>query len=418
MLGRPILVLTTLVLAAFDSAQPVALAATCEQTAENLQRRYAQTPAYCSSDSAPGFLCSGVVLRGTEPAARDGLYNTWDADAPTRLNDAVSYAFLRSDANFKRLTKDHQSGYILYPIMELQAPKHRYEVLCAYPVDGGTAERSEAGCGTFAQAADPSIGRSCHTQGILDGRAWVTHYEQSTQGDNRNACGFAVNDALNQQAVSNFNAALQAMRNKRSLFFRESELRIKDWSASTPVAQLPIESFFYIAGNERGLANARLEQHRYFRQSNIWVPIIAVTLPQSRSAKAQFVCQSSDQAIAEGTPTPINEYVQLGEWIRRNDVGSEGVEWSLSLEPTPLGREQSTPQGYARMYAEIRRKYGNDYQWLQNDGGGMYRQLVCHLNIARDKDRYNLEPFRHDLSQEDSDNAGCNPVRILEQGKG
>lgn len=163
MLGRPILVLTTLVLAAFDSAQPVALAATCEQTAENLQRRYAQTPAYCSSDSAPGFLCSGVVLRGTEPAARDGLYNTWDADAPTRLNDAVSYAFLRSDANFKRLTKDHQSGYILYPIMELQAPKHRYEVLCAYPVDGGTAERSEAGCGTFARRRTLRlVGRAIH----------------------------------------------------------------------------------------------------------------------------------------------------------------------------------------------------------------------------------------------------------------
>ncbi|MNO02354.1 hypothetical protein D3C81_2227310 [compost metagenome] len=68
------------------------------------------------------------------------------------------------------------------------------------------------------------------------------------------------------------------------------------------------------------------------------------------------------------------------------------------------------------MYAELVRKYGADPRWSgAKYGGGMRRQLVCHLTHVskgqevRYKPVYNLEPSRPDVSHDQSLAQGCNP---------
>ncbi|MCE6983113.1 DUF2599 domain-containing protein, partial [Pseudomonas frederiksbergensis] len=88
-----------------------------------------------------------------------------------------------------------------------------------------------------------------------------------------------------------------------------------------------------------------------------------------------------------------SSYIQSASWIKRYDPGTEQDEWTLSLVPTPCGREIKADQTQA-FYDELVQKYGSDAEWQENDGGGMRRQLVCHLTTTRSKEMWNLEPFR------------------------
>ncbi|MCG6574738.1 DUF2599 domain-containing protein [Pseudomonas sp. AF32] len=114
--------------------------------------------------------------------------------------------------------------------------------------------------------------------------------------------------------------------------------------------------------------------------------------------------ENSPDARADGACT---QYIQSGTWVERYDPGTQKNEWSLAVIPTECGRNIDSAQTNAE-YAELVQKFGNDWQWKNNDGGGMRRQLVCHLVVARSKIPWNLEPYRPDVSQEVSINNGCN----------
>ncbi|TWC13408.1 MULTISPECIES: DUF2599 domain-containing protein [unclassified Pseudomonas] len=101
------------------------------------------------------------------------------------------------------------------------------------------------------------------------------------------------------------------------------------------------------------------------------------------------------------------QYIASATWTLRDDPGTHKQEWSLSVIPTECGRGVNSNWTNAE-YAELVQKYGNDWQWKNNDGGGMRRQLVCHLFIARGKVPWNLEPYRPDVSHEESIQNGCN----------
>ena len=101
------------------------------------------------------------------------------------------------------------------------------------------------------------------------------------------------------------------------------------------------------------------------------------------------------------------QYIESASWIERYDPGTKKNEWSLSVIPTTCGRAIGPDQTNAE-YAELVQKFSGDWQWKNNDGGGMRRQLVCHLTIARSKTPWNLEPYRPDVTQEVSIQNGCN----------
>ncbi|URL58882.1 DUF2599 domain-containing protein [Luteibacter flocculans] len=91
-------------------------------------------------------------------------------------------------------------------------------------------------------------------------------------------------------------------------------------------------------------------------------------------------------------------------------------ETSLRIVPTACGRRIG-PSDTPHMFYEIVKLYGDPEQFGSGprpsdrwkNVKGMINQLTCHLRIARDKDEWNLEPYRPWVGDDATDNAGCNP---------
>ena len=85
-------------------------------------------------------------------------------------------------------------------------------------------------------------------------------------------------------------------------FHDHNELVIDAWPANLNPAELPIQSFFYVAsGSEAGgqaLANAQKDQKDYYNVTNgDFVPIVRITPPQSMSDDYDFHFRPEDQAV-------------------------------------------------------------------------------------------------------------------------
>ncbi|MDR6959086.1 hypothetical protein J2W43_003073 [Pseudomonas brassicacearum] len=370
------------------------------QVAFELQTLYNDTPVNCGSPSMPGFLCSGLIFRATIPSP---AYKSWAPSGPAIASGGFSFSYLRVDSEFKRLVRDENNGFIIFPPLYAPVGKQKVSVLCMFPVDGATNIRNENGCGVAQGATSNSD--LCHRQGIYTAQQW---YDKRVADNfsNVNQCGFNVRDEADEKATSSFNESIKAMSldATRSLN-QQNEMRLAttSWDASKP-ATLPIRAFFYLPG---GLADAQYDQKEYFAAANVLVPVIAMTLPGSRAEDATFTFSADDQAIKMADP--LDGYIKYARWIKRYDPGSKKEEWSLSVVPTDKGREARAESTEA-VYAELLKRYGDDPRWVNNDGGGMRRQLVCHLVISRYKPEWNMEPFRPNVSHDSAVAAGCNPI--------
>ncbi|MFJ5299618.1 DUF2599 domain-containing protein [Pseudomonas sp. NPDC088368] len=394
-------------LVALAMQAPYVLAASCADTAKALTAQYNDTRDNCGKNTSPAFLCNGVIFRATVPSDD---YSSWDPSPNSVKSGGTSFSYLRKDAKFSRLVRYENNGYILFPVQNVPPGKSTYNVLCAFPMDGGTDAREDKGCGAWTGSKPSGQGAPCYSQQpnrITTGQEWADHYKAFVNGDNRRECGFDVRDNLNSYAVDNFNASLSAQRRTPEAFRKQNELRLDTWKSTTPAGELPIQAFFYLPEPTGGRDDAQFDQQRYYEKTGVWVPVIAMTLPSRLSDDATFKCNADDQAVAE-SGKPIDRYVKSATWVPRFDPGTGQNEWSLSVVLTDLGRKQSGSAGSDAVYAELVRKYKNDYQWKQNGGVGMRRQLVCHFVIARGKDEFNLEPFRPDATEAEAERAGCN----------
>ncbi|WP_353227033.1 DUF2599 domain-containing protein [Pseudomonas qingdaonensis] len=127
---------------------------------------------------------------------------------------------------------------------------------------------------------------------------------------------------------------------------------------------------------------------------------------QASSSELSSVDASPGEAAARARCT---RYFESGQWSYRYDPGIRKNAWTLELTPTYCGRRIRQDETNAA-YAELYKRYGSDWRWRLDNGGGMRRQLVCHLATARYKKTWNLEPFRPDVSHRVSVAAGCNPT--------
>ena len=59
------------------------------------------------------------------------------------------------------------------------------------------------------------------------------------------------------------------------------------------------------------------------------------------------------------------------------------------------------------VFAEVQAKFGATPQW--HNPAGMAAQLSCHIEIARHKAEWNLEPDRRADSPEQTRKEDCNP---------
>ncbi|WP_256588788.1 hypothetical protein [Pseudomonas sp. HMWF021] len=262
-------------------------AGTGPQIAAYLTEAYHNKLSMCRNNpSAPAFLCSGVMLRATQHSAQFHFWN------PNPTSTGVSFSYLRADAKFSRLVFGYNNGFILYPYFFKPVGKIEPQILCFFPVDGGTTHREQEGCG---QTPGIASSRPCQVQGITTAAQYITHYNQQPNKYGQ-LCGFDVRDDLNQAATTAFNEAIKAQGLGGTFAFNtQNEFRLAKWGQNLGTT-LPIEAVFYI--NDTGKAGAQYDQRDFKSQTGIWIPAIRITLPQTPTADVRFEFIAGDQAIS------------------------------------------------------------------------------------------------------------------------
>lgn len=263
--------------------------------ADQLRGWYNQTAANCGTATRPAFLCSGVMLRGT--ISRQS-YLPWDPSPGSITSGGVSFAWVRTDTNFKELPLNYNNGFIFYPVLNTPIGKNSdIEVMCTFPFDAWTDVRNQQGCGTNTDY--PSQSRPCTDQGINTGQQWITHFNAAPD-KYKAQCGWNVREGQPNSADRFYQSIDGRSRITSSHWNGNNELRLATWATGSG-AQLPIQSFFYVAGTA-GLASAQDDQRRYFQNYNQVVPVIQLTLAADKTKKAAFAYNQADQVIGEPPP--------------------------------------------------------------------------------------------------------------------
>ncbi|WP_412461237.1 hypothetical protein ACK2SD_02075 [Pseudomonas sp. SC11] len=295
------------------SSAPLDVSATGVQAAEQLTRWYEQTRRDCGGATAPAYLCSGVMMRGTQSGQS---WLPWDPSPPSVASGGVSFAWIRTDMSFSTLPLDYNNGYIFYPAQETPAGKNStIQVLCSFPFDAWTDSRNQQSCGISPEY--PTQSRACNEQGIDTAAKWITHFN-SAPNKYKAQCGWN----LRQGQPATADRFFQTISAKQLLsgFHRtaNNELRLATWATGSG-AQLPIQSFFYIAGSQ-GLVSAQDDQRRYFQSYQQIVPVIQLTLPASAGAKAAFVYRESDQAVGGGESSRFIDFENVAFQEGRTEI--------------------------------------------------------------------------------------------------
>jgi len=266
-----------------------------EQVARHLTTRYADTRANCGTPSQPSFLCNGIMIRGT---ASNPTYHVWNNSEASKRKGGVSFAYLRSDTDFRNLPLYYNNGFIFQSyshVSEPVRPKPPYlEVLCSFPVDAWTNYRpTDGGCGEYPGYAGSGL---CHLNGVTTAAQWWSRYNSHPSSRYAYQCGFDVRDARNELAGPAFAASVEARRNYLGAegYGLNNELIIKAW-ADNLGGTLPLEAFFYVYGTG-GLTDARRNQTDLKNINGIVIPIISVRFAPTQTGVATFYYIASDQA--------------------------------------------------------------------------------------------------------------------------
>ncbi|MGC1332104.1 hypothetical protein, partial [Pseudomonas sp.] len=211
-----------------------------EEVAARLTRRYNDTVTNCGSSVRPAFLCSGILFRGSGPALD---FKPWDP-SPTAIRvGGTSFSFVRRDYKMVRFAMYYTKGYVLYPVLDRPAGKFHEQILCFFPVDGNSDNRTDNGCGQLSSYL-PS--RYCSTLGITTGVQWAANYNGNpNNGNGSNVCSFDVRSASATPSANNFNEGMIGGRAiSPAAFNKPNDVKIKTWTPGIGQT-LPIEAFFY-----------------------------------------------------------------------------------------------------------------------------------------------------------------------------
>ncbi len=254
--------------------------------AAELTRRYNLAYPNCwSSETAPAFLCSGVVIRGTR--AGPG-FNVWDPSPTAKQVGGVAFSYLRSDTRIPRLYSQVNNGYIVYPALDTPSGMLALQYLCYFPIDGATGLRKDNGCGEHKLWG--AVSRYCSLQNIFTAEQFLAHYMAQPPYREQRQCSFDVRDNSPYKTAALFREAVRAMYMiPKNGVNDENELIVKVWT-DKPAIEMPLEAFFYLAGSSSGLAEAKGNQKSFYEQTNGKIlPIIKLTIPASQLATFQYV---------------------------------------------------------------------------------------------------------------------------------
>jgi len=273
----------------------------------------------------------------------------------------VSFAWIRTDTNFRQLPLNYNNGFIFYPQADTPPGKKTdINVLCTFPFDGWTDIRNQQGCGT--NTAYPTQSRPCNDQGINTGLLWINHFNAAPD-KYKAQCGWNVREGQANTADRFYQSIDGRSRITSSEWYGNNELRLATWARGIG-AQLPIQSFFYIAGSAAGRLSAQDDQRRYDEAYGEVIPVVQLTLAPDRTGKASFVYRESDQVVEGSNYATINfEDVDLQEeqqavvtehgtfrWIS-DYSGWMAVRGSTSTPPAVVGKHLYVPELGVQDYA-------------------------------------------------------------------
>lgn len=386
-----------------------------QEAAAVLSKRYDDTREGCPN--APGIVCNGVLLRSTVPGPN---FRFWGVSPNAAKKNGLSFSYLRKDINFDRTIRNDDNGFFVDPPIGNRPDKKDIAINCAFPKDGWTDFRNQEGCGVSSNRG--AVSASCETQNILTGTQWIEKFKLEGY-DNQKQCSFNLREGQGSGALGAFKAFVEASKlltpqpldqQNEVMLGIASPANLNDpvyWDYNDP-GTLPIRAVYFIPnpqGAGQGLLDAQYDQGDYCKYTDMFLPIIRLTLPKTAQEQATFSYNPADQKMCVPSPA-IGQYIQKGEWINRYDPGTGKNEWSLRLTPTDLGRNVRDDATTVQVMAEIVKLFGNDPQWQSPPGAGasMREQLICHYLDARNKPQWNLEPFRPATTTANSRKYGCN----------
>ncbi|VVE36718.1 hypothetical protein PHO31112_03921 [Pandoraea horticolens] len=282
-----------------------AASATTPHTARDMWHQYMDTHGDCGSKTAPVFLCTGIIIRETQPGPG---YYSWQPSPEDQKTGRISFSYLRTDAKFGGFKSGGSNGFTVFPLLgpyKGPAGKAKLDVLCAFPMDGWTDHRpTDSGCGPTQTFPTQSV--LCQAQGIVTAQAWLTHWNAAPAGSNTNLyqCGFDVREGSPYKDTTDaFNQLILAMKLLGDTEFSDhNELVISAWPKTINPAELPIQSFFYVASRSapggQALANAQKDQTDYYNVTGGgFIPIVRITPPQTKNDDYDFQFNAADQAV-------------------------------------------------------------------------------------------------------------------------
>lgn len=396
------------------------------------------------------YYCSGVTLR----MVNDGPFNPWDYSPYAVKIGATSYSWIRKDLSTKILI--HPAGLILRTPTDaaaLNLPVKEQGFTCIYAFDGGTGpERKWYGCGFFDSREPPRAAQgvmsnrnaalaygTCAEAGVTTAEQWTQKYTGLMKGPIQyGQCSFNAEKPSDWHAMIRVHESRPTTTNKDPFSYsaQVNEFMLKNATATNDGSENMkyIDAFIYNVNStqnfatrgdqappkpENGLNSARNFQKKLQAQGYS-VPILRLDF--TKPAEQRFSYVAADQAIdltAAGsaqptpTPSPAQKYIAEAVWVERFDPGSKKNEWSLKITPTAQGKAiQASDQD--ALYKELFALRGADSQWRDNEksAGSMRGQLSCLIQNYPAKTEWNLEPFRPNVSAQESAKAGCNPVPV------
>lgn len=366
-------------------------------TASLLNQMYQDTRQDCGSPSRPAFLCSGVLLRGTTPSTAYPFYGISPAN---QARAGVSASFLRKDAKFKQLAFGYKSGFIFDAVLDNPADHVDYNVLCAFPIDAGSNDRQQNGCGDSSRTT--AAENFCDQMGIATAEQWLSRY-RANGSSHAAQCSFDVRQGRGATANA-FYQNLRAMNLLGQESFNENnELVLAPWPVDAPRSPSLLASF-YVA--DTGIEGARLNQIQWYQAAKAFLPAIRMQLPATPQYDAVFSYVGRDQAIQPTTAADSCErYIESVRWTQYDAPKFNQRIHSMEIVPTACGRAVQESQTN-NFFNELVGKHYLQPAWVNNPDNhassivSMRRQLVCQMVLARNAAKWTLEPIRSNVTHE------------------
>ncbi len=235
----------------------------------DLNNRYHNTVDACDGNT-PAYYCSGVLIRAT---GYSGGYYPWNPSPSATKLGSVSFSYLRNDMKISELWNNN--GYIFKSQSDAVSENTAINYRCSYPYEALSVNRGKNGCGEINNDEQEN---NCY---LLDAQflhSWSEFIIQKNTHISIAQCSFDATNtlefilSLKAHDVGRFDFDDSILM---GLGERYNEVLLEVWEQDQLV---PIESFWYLSGDEDALNNALYDRERYLEVTGNYVEVVELDL--------------------------------------------------------------------------------------------------------------------------------------------